>query len=108
MSQSASSPVDSDTPVRDEPSLDALSFTLNILSPSVGVSSPLTFPLLPAATTVKQLKAKIRDVLPSKPADENQRLIHRGRMLGRETDTMVQIFGKEAVRITSIYRRLLC
>jgi hypothetical protein len=29
--------------------------------------------------------------------DEHQRLIYRGRLLGRETDTMLDIFGQETV-----------
>jgi len=74
-----------------------LSFTLHVVSPSVGVSGPLNFERLPATTTVKELKGRIRDVLPSKPQDENQRLIHRGRMLGRESETMLEIFGQETV-----------
>jgi hypothetical protein len=87
-----------DAPTRDDEQPEPLSFTLAIVSPSVGVASRLNFPHLPATTTVKQLKAKIRDSLPSKPADDNQRLIHRGRMLGRETETMLEIFGQETVQ----------
>jgi hypothetical protein len=89
--------VGSDTPTRDEEQPEPINFTLVIVSPSVGVTGPLTFPHLPATTSVKELKAKIRDVLPSKPADESQRLIHRGRMLARELETMLEIFGKETV-----------
>lgn len=72
---------------------EPLTFTLNVLS---GVDR-INFPHLVATTTVKELKAKIRDALPSKPSDENQRLIHRGRMLGNETQTMADVFGKEVV-----------
>ncbi|KAI6716291.1 hypothetical protein JHW43_001250 [Diplocarpon mali] len=74
-----------------------LSFTLQVVSPSVGVSSPLRFPHLPATTTVKELKEKVRNVLPSQPQDESQRFIHRGRMLARETETMLEIFGQESL-----------
>lgn len=87
----------SDAPTRDEEQPEPMSFTLVVVSPSVGVPGPLNFPHLPAATSVKELKAKIRDVLPSKPADESQRLIHRGRMLARETETMMDIFGSETL-----------
>jgi len=86
-----------DAPTRDEELPEPLHFTLQIISPSMGVSGPLSFPLLPATTSVKDLKAKIRDALPSKPVDESQRLIHRGRMLARETETMLEIFGQETV-----------
>ena len=86
-----------DAPTGDEGHLERLGFTLVIVSPSTGVASPLTFPQLPVVTTVSQLKAKIRDVLPSKPLNESQRLIHRGRLLGRDTESMLEIFGQEAV-----------
>jgi hypothetical protein len=84
-------------PTKDDEQPEPLSFTLIVVSPSVGAASRLSFPHLPATTTVKQLKAKIRDSLESKPADENQRIIHRGRMLARETETMLDVFGKETV-----------
>ena len=76
--------------------LDAPLVNLQIVSPSVGVGN-LRFPDLPAATTVQQLKEKIRDSLPSRPADDHQRLIHRGWLLARDTDTLQQVFGEEAV-----------
>jgi len=97
MSEPAGAPSAPDASTRDEERSEPLSFTLQIISPSIGVTGPLCFPLLPATATVKQLKAKIRDALPSKPVDESQRLIHRGRMLARETETMLEIFGQETV-----------
>ena len=86
-----------DAPTQEDERPEPLSFTLHVVSPSVGVASPLSFPHLPASTTIKELKARIRDVLPSKPTDESQRLIHRGRMLGREADSMLDVFGQETV-----------
>ncbi len=97
MSESAATPAVPDALTKDEERSEPLNFTLQIISPSIGVTGPLSFPLLLATTTVKQLKAKIRDALPSKPVDESQRLIHRGRMLARETETMLEIFGQETV-----------
>ena len=97
MSEPTGASAASDAPTREEEGSQSLSFTLQIISPSIGVSGPLSFPLLPATTTVKQLKARIRDALPSKPVDESQRLIHRGRMLAREMETMLEIFGQETV-----------
>ncbi|KAB8297044.1 hypothetical protein EYC80_002441 [Monilinia laxa] len=61
------------------------------------VASPLTFPQLLATTTVEELKAKIRDVVESKPTDSAQRLIHRGRMLERGSQTMLEVFGQESL-----------
>lgn len=72
-------------------------FTLQVLSPSAGVSGPLSFPQLPSGTTVKQLKEKIRESLPMRPADDHQRLIHQGRLLAKEDETMLEIFGQEKV-----------
>jgi hypothetical protein len=97
MAESSNVAPASDAPTSDEERPEPISFTLVVVSPSVGVTGPLTFPHLPATTTVKELKAKIRDALPTKPADESQRLIHRGRMLARDLETMMDIFGRETV-----------
>jgi hypothetical protein len=97
MSQPSNPSAGSDAPTVDEERPEPLTFTLVVVSPSVGVSGPLTFPHLPATTTVKELKTKIREALPSKPADESQRLIHRGRLLGREAETLLDVFGQETV-----------
>ncbi|TVY21822.1 hypothetical protein LARI1_G000232 [Lachnellula arida] len=98
MSQSHALPAGNDVQSRDREQPEPLSFTLIIVSPSVGVSSPLTFTSLPATTTVSQLKAKIRDSTTSKPANDRQRLIYRGRLLGREAETMLEVFGQETLR----------
>ncbi|KHO00937.1 Ubiquitin family protein [Metarhizium album ARSEF 1941] len=71
---------------------------LKIVSPSVCVNGPLLFPDLPAVTTIKQLKDRIRQALPLRPADENQRLIHRGRALLRESDNLLDVFGASALQ----------
>lgn len=76
----------------------SVTINLKIVSPSVSVTKPLHFQQLPASMTLKQLKTKIRDELPLKPKDEDQRLIHRGKALVRETDTLLDVFGLEAVR----------
>ncbi|KAF5873900.1 putative ubiquitin family protein [Botrytis fragariae] len=87
----------SDTPTKDEEQPKLPTFTLSIVSPSVEVASPLTFPQLLVTTTVQELKAKIREVVQSKPTDSAQRLIHRGRMLERESQTMLEIFGQDSL-----------
>lgn len=76
-------------------------FTLQIVSPSVGFNGPISFPELPTATTVKKLKGKIRERLLVKPEDDHQRLIHRGRLLNRDDETMSELFGQETVRNSS-------
>ncbi|KAM7215113.1 ubiquitin family protein, partial [Rhypophila decipiens] len=70
---------------------------LQVLSPSVGVNT-LYYHGLAATTTVAQLKEKIRDALPLRPAGDHQRLIHRGRLLARDTESLQEVFGEEAIR----------
>ncbi|KFX90918.1 hypothetical protein O988_07980 [Pseudogymnoascus sp. VKM F-3808] len=71
-------------------------FTLHIISPSLGSHGPFSFPNLPTATTVQELKAKIRERVQTKPHNDHQRLIHRGRQL-TEVETMADIFGQETL-----------
>lgn len=78
---------------------EQLTVNLQVVSPSVGVNHPLQFPGIAASTTIKQLKGKIRDALTVlSPADEDQRIIYRGRALMRDTDSLQDIFGVDAVR----------
>ncbi|RYP48977.1 hypothetical protein DL768_005249 [Monosporascus sp. mg162] len=77
-----------------------LKFTLQILSPSTGVPQPLVIQSLPASATIKQLKERLRNILQARPSDQAQRLIHRGRLLAREEETMLNVFGEEALRST--------
>ncbi|EEU41854.1 uncharacterized protein NECHADRAFT_50799 [Fusarium vanettenii 77-13-4] len=79
-------------------SVDDQTVNLQVVSPSVGVNRPLLFPGIAANTTVKQLKERIRQTLPLRPSDEHQRLIHRGRAIVRESDTLLDIFGADALR----------
>jgi hypothetical protein len=78
-------------------------FTVQIVSPSVGISGPISFPDLPTATTVHQLKAKIRERIQTRPHNDQQRLIHRGRQLA-ERETMADVFGQETVCMPIHYR----
>lgn len=81
-------------------SVNDLAVNLQVVSPSVGVNRPLIFPGIAGNTSIKQLKDKIRQALPLRPADENQRLIHRGRALVRDSDTLLDIFGADTVSYT--------
>ncbi len=85
--------------VQDEKPV-AGSFNLQVVSPSVGVPGPLVFPGLPVVTTVRELKEKIRNELAARPSDGHQRLIHRGRLLANDNETMSQIFGIETVLLS--------
>ena len=71
---------------------------LHVLSPSSEVPNKLTFPLVPASTTIGELKIKIRDEVTTSPAPERQRLIYRGKALTQDSITLKEVFGQEAVR----------
>ncbi|KAF2229403.1 hypothetical protein EV356DRAFT_510913 [Viridothelium virens] len=71
---------------------------LKILSPSAEIRDGLSFTSLPPSTTVGQLKERIRGTLPSRPGNDRQRLIYRGRVMADETQTMSYIFGEEAIK----------
>ncbi|ORY71893.1 uncharacterized protein BCR38DRAFT_22767 [Pseudomassariella vexata] len=77
---------------------EASTFTLSIISPSSGVPPGLAFSDLPLNTTVMQLKERIRDSLETKPSHQVQRLIHRGRLLSRDNETMLEVFGEQTLR----------
>ncbi|KAM0199530.1 hypothetical protein ACHAPI_003293 [Fusarium lateritium] len=95
---SSARPEDDGPAAASESAVAEQTITVQVLSPSVGVNRPLLFPSLATSTTVKQLKDKIRQSLPLRPADDHQRLIHRGRAIVRESDTLVDIFGPDAIR----------
>jgi hypothetical protein len=81
-----------------QPSHDSMPLTANlqIVSPTEGVGT-LVFSAVPHNTTVRQLKEKIRDTLSTRPTDDQQRLIHRGRLLARDSDTLRDVFGEDLV-----------
>lgn len=74
-----------------------LSVNISIVSPSVSVNAPLHFPGLPPSTTLAQIKQKVREALDSKPSNEQQRLIHQGKLLSREDQTLLDVFGEQRV-----------
>ena len=101
----ASQPSPSNTPpssaAADPVPTDQLLLNLTIVSPSTQhVSRPLVYQNLPASTTVRQLKDKIRETLPLQPAPENQRLIYRGHPLHRDSDSLLEVFGVETVSLS--------
>lgn len=73
-------------------------FNLQVVSPSASVSRPLVFSGISASTTIRQLKEKIRNAVATRPADDQQRLIHRGRLLARDEETLGNILGSDAIR----------
>lgn len=75
-----------------------LSVNISIVSPSTSVNAPLHFPSLPPSTTIAQIKQKVRDALDFKPSNEQQRLIHQGKLLSREEQTLLEVFGEQKVK----------
>ena len=74
---------------------------LHVLSVSTGIPDKLTFPGLPASTTIGGLKTKIQDAVITKPHPGRQRLIYRGKALGQQDMTLETLFGLETVCFTS-------
>lgn len=70
---------------------------LKVLSPSTEVEGGIHLPGLPAATTVRELRQRIHDAAPSRPAIDRMRLIYRGRVVANDSDTLQQVFGIDNV-----------
>lgn len=93
----ASEKPETNAPSGAEPS-SPTTFSLQIVSPSSGVpGGNLKFARVPANTTIRELKERIRDTLESTPSDQQQRIIHQGRMLARDDETLLDVFGANAV-----------
>ncbi|KAL7625527.1 hypothetical protein AAE478_004747 [Parahypoxylon ruwenzoriense] len=105
MASDLASPASLANPADSQTAPDSTTFTLQIVSPSVGVPQPLVLQGLPADLNIKRLKERIRNAIATKPADQAQRLIHRGRLLSRENETMTEVFGEESLR-SSDYQTL--
>ncbi|KAK7714972.1 hypothetical protein SLS63_011489 [Diaporthe eres] len=93
MAEDAPSSSNAPSPGENPPTVN-----ISIISPSLAVNAPLNFTGLPASTTVGQLKEKIRESLDAKPANEQQRLIHQGKLLNRESETLLEVFGEQKLR----------
>ena len=70
---------------------------LHVLSPSNEVPDKLTFRDLLPSTTLRELKQRIQNTVPSKPAPARQRLIYRGKPLIQEDLTLKDVFTQEMV-----------
>lgn len=70
---------------------------LKILSPSSEVDGALSLSDVPASTTIGELRSRIQNALPTKPAPERMRLIYRGRVVANDGDTLEHVFGPENV-----------
>lgn len=76
---------------------ESSTINLKVLSPSSEVEGGVSFVDLPTTTTIKELRSRIQDAVPSKPAPERMRLIYRGRVVANETATLGEVFGTENV-----------
>lgn len=70
---------------------------LHVLSPSTEVPNKLTFPDILASTTIRELKSKIQDAVPSRPDPARQRLIYWGKPITQEQLSLKDVFTQEVV-----------
>ncbi|KAI4944460.1 hypothetical protein J4E86_009519 [Alternaria arbusti] len=77
---------------------EAQTVNLKILSPSSDFEGGVNLADVPASTTVKELRSRIQDAAPSKPAPERMRLIYRGRVVANDADTLSNVFGVDNLR----------
>ncbi|KAA8620828.1 hypothetical protein Alg130_02474 [Pyrenophora tritici-repentis] len=68
---------------------------LKILSPSTEVEGGVNLADVPASTTVKELRSRIQNAVPSKPATDRMRLIYRGRVVANDAETLGNVFGTD-------------
>ncbi|KAF1927232.1 uncharacterized protein M421DRAFT_422084 [Didymella exigua CBS 183.55] len=77
---------------------DTVTLNLKVLSPSSEVEGGILLQDLAASTTVKELRLKIQDAVPSKPGPERMRLIYRGKVVANDADTLETVFGADNLR----------
>ncbi|KAI1556339.1 repeatmulti-domain protein [Pyrenophora tritici-repentis] len=75
---------------------------LKILSPSTEVEGGVNLADVPASTTVKELRSRIQNAVPSKPATDRMRLIYRGRVVANDAETLGNVFGTDNVCLTCL------
>ncbi|KAK8234011.1 hypothetical protein HDK90DRAFT_287108 [Phyllosticta capitalensis] len=70
---------------------------VRVLSPIPEAEGGINFPSLPPSITIRELKLKIRDALPSHPAPERMRIIYFGRVVGNDM-TLGSVFHEETLQ----------
>ena len=70
---------------------------LKVLSPNLESTGGLNLRDLPVSTTIADLRVKLHNELPGNPSPERLRLIYLGRLIRRDSDTLLDVFGREAV-----------
>ncbi|KAH6669130.1 hypothetical protein F5X68DRAFT_265240 [Plectosphaerella plurivora] len=87
-----------ETNAPDAPDATGINVDLNIISPNATVLlRPLTFEL-PSNTSIRAVKRRIRQKLPMRPTDDQQRLIYKGRSLENEDQTLEQVIGIDTIK----------
>ena len=86
---------------------EAVSVNLRILSPSTEVEGGVHLADLPATTTIGELRQRIQDAAPSRPAIDRMRLIYRGRVVANDNDTLEILFGSDNVSELSPKARIV-
>ncbi|KAK8177703.1 hypothetical protein IWX90DRAFT_27226 [Phyllosticta citrichinensis] len=76
-----------------------LPIDVRVLSPIPEAEGGINFPSLPPSTTVRELKLKIRDALPSHPAPERMRIIYFGRVV-QDSMGLGNVFHEENLQST--------
>jgi hypothetical protein len=71
---------------------------LRILSPSPELDGGINLAQLPTSTTVADLRRRIQDAVPSRPAPDHMRLIYRGKVVADDASTLVDVFGADNLR----------
>ncbi|KAF9734291.1 hypothetical protein PMIN06_003027 [Paraphaeosphaeria minitans] len=77
---------------------EPLAVNLKILSPSPEVEGGVQLADLAASTTVRELRQRIHDAAPSRPATDRMRLIYRGRVVANDGDSLLTVFGADNIR----------
>ncbi|CAD0111840.1 unnamed protein product [Aureobasidium uvarum] len=75
--------------------------SLRILSPSAEVGDGLDMADVPIDTTIAALKAMLTDLIPSNPQPDRMRLIHFGRFLADDNETLAHLFGEAVITQTT-------
>lgn len=71
-----------------------LTLNVKVITQLPEPNAHLYFPSLPPETTIAELKSRIRDAIHTSPAPDRQRLIHKGRVAARESDKLLDVFGR--------------
>ena len=82
---------------RHDSTQDQQNIVLHVLSPSSEVPNKITFPIIHVSTTIGELKTRIREAIPTRPAPERQRLIYRGKALTQDATTLKDVFTQDIV-----------